>query len=93
MLLVPTLGYTESADRLGYGGGYYDRTLAALRERGHAFTAIGVAWSCGELDADYEPAAHDFRLDAVITPDGWVPHVPNEQPGPGGTTLHHYTLR
>lgn len=93
VLLVPTLGYTESADRLGYGGGYYDRTLAALRERGHAFTTIGVAWSCGELDPGYEPAAHDFRLDAVITPDGWVPHAPQEQPGQGGTTVQRYTLR
>lgn len=93
VLLVPTLGYTEHGDRLGYGGGYYDRTLAALRDRGHAFTAVGVAWNCGELDLGYAPAAHDFRLDAVITPDGWVPHAPHEQPGQDGVALHRYTLR
>ncbi len=93
VVLVPTLGYTESADRLGYGGGYYDRTLAALRDRGHAFTSIGVAWSNGELGPGYEPAGHDFRLDAVITPDGWVPHAPHAQSGTGDATVHRYTLR
>lgn len=76
VVLVPTLGYTAQADRLGYGGGYYDRTLAALRQSGQPYTAIGVAWSCGRLDADYQPQAHDVRLDAVLTPDGWVPRAP-----------------
>lgn len=92
VILVPTLGYTEQGDRLGYGGGYYDRTLAALRDRGHPFIAIGIAWSCGELDADYEPAAHDFPLDAVLTQDGWVPHAPLDQGTAGGTTLHAYRM-
>ncbi|WP_088143347.1 5-formyltetrahydrofolate cyclo-ligase [Achromobacter xylosoxidans] len=92
VVLVPTLGYTEQGDRLGYGGGYYDRTLTALRERGHPFIAIGIAWSCGELDAGYEPAAHDFPLDAVLTQDGWVPQAPLEQGGTGGTTLHSFRM-
>ena len=92
VILVPTLGYTEQGDRLGYGGGYYDRTLAALRERGHPFIAIGIAWSCGELDADYQAAPHDFRLDAVLTQDGWVPQAPLEQGPAGGTTLHTYRM-
>jgi len=76
VILVPTLGYTDQGDRLGYGGGYYDRTLADLRERGHAFIAIGIAWSCGKLAADYQPAPHDVRLDAILTPDGWMPKAP-----------------
>lgn len=92
VVLVPTLGYTEQGDRLGYGGGYYDRTLAALRAQGHRFIAIGIAWSCGELDADYVPAAHDFQLDAVLTQDGWVPQAPLAQGGSGGTTLHTYRM-
>ncbi len=92
VILVPTLGYTEQGDRLGYGGGYYDRTLAALRDRGHSFVAIGIAWSCGELDSGYVPASHDFRLDAVLTQDGWVPQAPLEQGGSGGTTLHTYRM-
>ena len=92
VVLVPTLGYTAQGDRLGYGGGYYDRSLAALRDRGHPFIAIGIAWSCGALDAGYAPAAHDFPLDAVLTEDGWVPAAPLEQGGAGGTTLHSYRL-
>lgn len=94
VILVPTLGYTLQADRLGYGGGYYDRTLAALREAGHDFTAIGIAWNEGLIDADYQPAAHDARLDAVLTPDGWVPQPPLLGPGaPSGGVIGSYVLR
>jgi len=77
IVLAPTLGYTRSADRVGYGGGYYDRTLAALRESGRNPVTIGIAWSCGLIDqADYQPAPHDVRLHAVLTPTGWVPAAP-----------------
>lgn len=94
VILVPTLGYTAQADRLGYGGGYYDRTLAALRDAGHDYTAIGVAWNEGLLDVGYRPAAHDVRLDAVLTPDGWVPHPPLLGPdAPTGGTFGSYVLR
>lgn len=76
VILVPTLGYTGRADRLGYGGGYYDRTLAALEQAGHDCIAIGIAWTECRLPDDYEPASHDRRLDAVLTPEGWVPRAP-----------------
>ncbi|AOB24940.1 MULTISPECIES: 5-formyltetrahydrofolate cyclo-ligase [Bordetella] len=76
VVLVPTLGYTLDADRLGYGGGYYDRTLAALQAAGASPTTIGIAWSEGLLPDDYEAAAHDIALDAILTPDGWVPGAP-----------------
>ncbi|HTK00824.1 MAG TPA: 5-formyltetrahydrofolate cyclo-ligase [Bordetella sp.] len=76
LILVPTLGYTAHADRVGYGGGYYDRTLAALKAAGHTFTTIGIAWTSGRLDDAHVPEAHDVRLDAVLTPDGWVPKAP-----------------
>ena len=77
VILVPTLGYTEQADRLGYGGGYYDRTLASLRESGHAHIKIGIAWKEGRISqADYRAAEHDVRLDAVLTPAGWIPKTP-----------------
>jgi 5,10-methenyltetrahydrofolate synthetase len=75
VILVPTLGYTDRGDRLGYGGGYYDRTLADLQTRGHTFTAIGIAWSCGKLGPAYQPAPHDIRLDAILTPEGWIPQA------------------
>ncbi|ANN75052.1 5-formyltetrahydrofolate cyclo-ligase [Bordetella bronchialis] len=76
LILVPTLGYTGHADRVGYGGGYYDRTLAALKDAGHRYTAIGIAWAVGRLDDTHVPEPHDVRLDAILTPDGWVPKAP-----------------
>ena len=77
VVLVPTLGYTRQGDRLGYGGGYYDRTLAALKSAGHAFTTVGVAWAIGDLShTPYTPAAHDVRLDAVLTDKGWAVPAP-----------------
>lgn len=77
VVLVPTLGYTRQADRLGYGGGYYDRTLAALRESGPTPVTIGIAWTEGRIDdPDYQAAPHDVRLDAILTPAGWLPAAP-----------------
>ncbi|MGF1461971.1 MAG: 5-formyltetrahydrofolate cyclo-ligase [Maricaulaceae bacterium] len=43
-VLVPLLGFDSRGVRLGYGGGYYDRTLAALRSEG-AVTAVGLAYA------------------------------------------------
>ncbi|MVW79374.1 5-formyltetrahydrofolate cyclo-ligase [Bordetella sp. 02P26C-1] len=94
VVLVPTLGYTLQADRLGYGGGYYDRTLADLRQTGHAFTSIGIAWNEGFLEDEYVPAAHDERLDAILTPDGWVPEPPLLGPSaPTGGVIGSFMLR
>ncbi|OZI72099.1 5-formyltetrahydrofolate cyclo-ligase [Bordetella genomosp. 12] len=95
VVLVPTLGYTARAERLGYGGGYYDRTLAALTEAGHPHTAIGIAWDEGLLPHDYTPAAHDMPLAAVLTPSGWVPEAPLETGGlaAGRGTVFSRTLR
>src|SRR5690606_19715698 len=73
VLLVPTLGYTSMADRIGYGGGYYDRTLAAMTRAGLRHATIGVAWSCARLaPGTHQPAAHDMPLDAVVDENGWV---------------------
>ncbi|AIT25910.1 5-formyltetrahydrofolate cyclo-ligase [Bordetella holmesii 30539] len=95
VVLVPTLGYTAQAERLGYGGGYYDRTLAALTAAGHPYTAIGIAWDEGLLPSDYTPAAHDIPLAAVLTPSGWVPEAPLETGGlsAGQGTVFSRTLR
>jgi 5,10-methenyltetrahydrofolate synthetase len=77
LVLVPTLGYTRQGDRLGYGGGYYDRTLAALKAAGHTCTTLGIAWACGDLSHEpYTPAGHDVRLDAILTDKGWAVPAP-----------------
>ena len=66
-LLVPLLAFDRKGGRLGYGGGYYDRTLAALRAGGHV-TAIGIGYAAQRLEAlPYE--THDQPLDWVVTED------------------------
>lgn len=77
IVLVPTLGYTRQGDRLGYGGGYYDRTLAAWQTAGHPFVSLGIAWACGDLsDEPYTPAPHDVRLNGILTDKGWAVPAP-----------------
>lgn len=78
VLLVPTLGFTEHAARIGYGGGYYDRTLAQLKQAGHTFTTIGIAWDEARIrkELGYSPEPHDYPLDAILTPSGWTPSAP-----------------
>jgi len=68
VLLVPLLAFDSHGTRLGYGGGYYDRTLAALRAAG-SVRAIGIAYAGQELPA-VPRSAHDERLDAVLTETG-----------------------
>lgn len=77
VVLVPALGFTRHGDRVGYGKGYYDRTLADLRERNHSFTSLGIAWATGDVsDDDYIPADHDQRLDGILTDRGWPMPAP-----------------
>ena len=66
ILLVPLLGFDEAGYRLGYGGGYYDRTLAALAQKP---LAIGVGYAMGRL-ATIHPQPHDVPMDAIVTEDG-----------------------
>jgi 5,10-methenyltetrahydrofolate synthetase len=69
VVLAPCVAYTRSGYRLGYGGGYFDRWLAAHP----GATAIGVAWSCGEIDeAELAPEAHDMPLTLVVSEQGVI---------------------
>ena len=79
IVLVPTLGFTTYAARLGYGGGYYDRSLAALQSAGVNPLTIGIAWQQGLLtEADaFTPQPHDVILDTIATPEGWLPASPS----------------
>src|SRR5262245_5093267 len=65
-LLVPLLGFDAAGYRLGYGGGYYDRTLAAMTPRP---LIIGVGYEIGRLTTIY-PQPHDIPLDAIVTEVG-----------------------
>jgi 5-formyltetrahydrofolate cyclo-ligase len=62
VVLVPLLAFDRAGRRLGYGGGYYDRTLAGLP----GVRTIGCAFAAQELD-EVPVDAYDARLDAVAT--------------------------
>ncbi len=69
VVLAPCVGFTTDGFRLGYGGGYFDRWLAAYP----AVTAVGIAWSVGALAPDaFAPEPHDRPLTLVVTEHGVV---------------------
>jgi len=68
VVLVPLLAFDRRGFRLGYGGGYYDRTLSALRRR-KTIIAAGLALDEQEVD-DVPHLDYDERLDWVLTPSG-----------------------
>lgn len=65
-VLVPPVGFDQMGYRLGYGAGFFDRTLAALEPRP---LAIGVAFECLRLPS-IEPQPHDIALDFIVTEAG-----------------------
>jgi 5-formyltetrahydrofolate cyclo-ligase len=65
VLLVPLLSFDRDGFRLGYGGGHYDRTLAALRNA-DGILAVGLAYAAQEVDT-VPRDGHDARLDWVVT--------------------------
>jgi 5-formyltetrahydrofolate cyclo-ligase len=64
---VPLLAFDRTGARLGYGGGYYDRTLALLP----GATTIGIAYAFQEV-SDLPTGPHDIRLDAIATETGLI---------------------
>lgn len=69
LLAVPLLAFDERGGRLGYGGGFYDRTLSGLRERAPDVLAIGFAFELQRvLEVPMEEG--DERLDGVVTEAG-----------------------
>ncbi|BBB62984.1 5-formyltetrahydrofolate cyclo-ligase [Undibacterium sp. KW1] len=60
VLIIPCLGWNAAGYRLGYGGGFYDRTLAASPRP----VAIGIAYACTEAEFASEP--HDIAMDFII---------------------------
>lgn len=68
LLFVPCLGYGPGGYRLGYGGGFYDRTLASLTPK--PFT-VGLGFTIGYVD-DLRPEPHDVPLDAILNDNGQI---------------------
>lgn len=70
LLFVPLVAYDRAGNRLGYGAGYYDRTLAKLRAT-KTITAVGVAFCIQEM-AEIPVEAYDEKLDYVLTDHEWI---------------------
>lgn len=62
-LLIPPVGFDKKGYRLGYGGGFFDRTLAAIRP---APLKIGVAFELSRIDT-IRPQAYDIPMDFIVT--------------------------
>lgn len=69
VLLVPLLAFDRTGYRLGYGGGFYDRSLAKLRAM-KPIVAIGVAYAAQEWDA-VPRGDYDQKLDGFLTENGF----------------------
>lgn len=79
-LLVPLLGFDGAGYRLGYGGGYYDRTLAIMNPKP---LTIGVGYALGRLQTIH-PQSHDIALDAIVTEAGVAPLRDRPRPSDPG---------
>jgi len=72
LLVVPCLGYGPGGVRLGYGGGFFDRTLSSMRPRP---VTVGVSYSHGFLPM-LRATETDTQLDAMLTEDGLMWQAP-----------------
>ena len=68
IVISPVVGYDPACYRLGYGGGFFDRTLAALPARPRV---IGIGYSSARL-ATIHPQPHDIPMDLIVTETGTV---------------------
>jgi len=74
LLFVPCVGFDDDGYRLGYGGGYYDRTLAAWPLEKRPIT-VGIAYEACRLQT-LEREEHDIPLDLIVTEAGFHPAPP-----------------
>lgn len=77
-ILIPCVGWSKSTAnskdyywRLGYGGGYFDRTLAQLREKNPKLICVGIGFDWQQLDdSQWAAQTHDEALDMLLTESG-----------------------
>ena len=69
IILVPLLAFDSNGNRLGYGGGYYDRTIQALRQTNQELKCVGVAFTQQEY-SEIPIDENDQKLDGVLTEEG-----------------------
>lgn len=73
VIMIPMLGFDQQGYRLGYGSGYFDRTLAAIRPRP---LVIGLAFEMSRLSSVH-PQSHDIPMDFIVTEAGIYQNVKN----------------
>lgn len=78
VLLVPLLAFDREGYRLGYGGGFYDRTLVHWREKRNIL-AIGIAFAGQEMSA-VPRGKHDQALDLIVTEEEVIRPEPSPPP-------------
>lgn len=69
MMLMPLAAFDGRGNRIGYGGGYYDRAIARLHGKGLRPRLVGLAFACQQVPA-FEPEPHDVPLNGVLTENG-----------------------
>ena len=71
VVLLPLIGFTRNGDRLGTGGGWYDRSFAFRRNAGAPPLLVGVGFSSQQIDMDSDVSMQaqewDVPLDAIVT--------------------------
>ncbi|MDQ0087385.1 5-formyltetrahydrofolate cyclo-ligase [Paenibacillus anaericanus] len=73
VVLVPGLAFDDQGGRIGFGGGYYDRFIAKLRDLGHNHTKLAaLALKEQFIARDIPMEDHDFRLDMLFTASGVI---------------------
>ena len=72
ILIIPMVGFDQAGYRLGYGGGFYDRTIAAAATKP---LCVGTGFALGRLDTIY-PLPHDIPMDHVVTEKGLYRRLP-----------------
>ena len=71
LVITPLVAFDRTGARMGQGGGFYDRTLEALRAQGPVF-ALGLAYA-GQEVARLPHETHDQKLDAILTENAYIP--------------------
>ena len=73
IILLPLVAFDKKGNRIGYGGGYYDKTIAFLRQTGYAPKLIGLGYDWQEIE-NIQPENHDVQLDYVVTDENGIDH-------------------
>ena len=75
VVIAPVVGFDKRGYRLGYGGGYFDRTLAALARKPYV---IGIGYAQAEIETIY-PMEHDIPMDVILTEKSCTAYAPSSR--------------